>query len=176
MDDKDLSNLITLAAAVVFVISGWAALWIWRARRSGWARLAAVYGAKVSEGRARRFQSVRLLPSRVKYARIINVKTTMDGLQLYPVLLTRFGHEPLLVPWGDIEIFAVETYPADRLYDLRFAAEPQMRMRVGVPVAQAIRRAADNAQYFAEPIPVKPPAAQAIAPKQSPVPHETTAA
>ena len=174
MDDQDLSNLITAAAAVVFFVSGWATFCIWRARRSGWTRLAAVYASKVHDGRPRRFQTMRLLPSRLRYTRQINVKTTMDGLQLYPALPLRFGHEPLLIPWGDIEIFAVETYPADRLYDLQFAGEPHLRIRVGVPVAQAIRRASDNAQYFAEPMPVKPPIATTAV--QAPVPQQTSAA
>jgi hypothetical protein len=135
----------------VFFLSGWATFWIWRARRSGWSRLAAVYASRPREGRPRRFQTVRFLPSKLAYARTINVQTTMEGLMLRPIFFCRFGHEPLLVPWDDIEIFAVDTYPAERLYDLRLAAEPHVRLRIGVKIAQAIRRAADNARYFIEP-------------------------
>ncbi len=152
MDDNTLSSLITVAALVVFLISGWATFWIYRARRGGWNRLAAAYASpRRRDAMPRRWQSVTLKPAGVGYRWIINLRLTVDGLYIYPMFPFSFGHEPLLVPWDDIEIFAVETYPADRLYDLKFAAEPNVRLRVGVSVAQFIRRAADNVQYFVDP-------------------------
>ena len=161
MDDETLSQLITLTAAAVFTASAWGTLLIWRARQSGWARLSTSYGVqRQPEAPARRWLSARFLPSGHRYPKMLTARLSVDGLYLVPVWFCRCGHFPLLVPWNDIEIEAVETYPADRLYDLRFAAERGVRVRVGVKIAQFIRRAADNSQYFAEPArsPVRSPA------------------
>ncbi len=151
MDDNTLSTLITSVAAVVFFISGWASFWIYRARRGGWNRLAAAYASKPrKDAPPRRWQTITLMPSKVHYRRTISLQLTVDGLYLRPILPFSFGHEPLLIPWDDIEIFAIETYPANRVYDLKFLLEPTVKIRVGVGVAQFIRRAADNVQYFVE--------------------------
>ncbi len=151
MDDTTLSTLITAAAGVCFVLSGWACFWIWRARRGGWARIASIYGCLARrDSQPRRWQSFQMRPAKVGYPGLITLRLTMDGLYAVPSIFVRFGHDPLLVPWDDIEILAVDTYPADRLYDLKFARVPQVRIRVNVAVAQMIRRAADNSQYFAE--------------------------
>jgi hypothetical protein len=152
MDDNTLSSLITASALVVFLVSGWATFWIYRARRGGWNRLAAAYGTQPrKDAMPRRWQSITLMPARVRYRWIISLRLTVDGLYIRPLFPFSFGHDPILVPWDDIEIFAIETYPADRLYDLKFALEPQIKLRVGVAVAQFIRRAADNVHYFVEP-------------------------
>jgi hypothetical protein len=151
MDDSTLSLVITYSAAACFLISAWAVFWIWRARRSGWVRLAAVYPSPVRrDSTPRRWQSGLLLPSGVGYPNLLVFRTCVEGLYAAPVLPVRIGHDPVLVPWNDIEIFAVDTYPADRLYDLKFARMPQVRIRVNVAMAQLIRRAADNSQYFEE--------------------------
>ena len=152
MDDNTLSQAITAAAAATFCLSAWATFWIWRARRGGWARVAAVYPTlvRVRDSMPRRWQSVRMMPQKLDYPGLVTLRMTVEGLSLAVGIPVRFGHEPILVPWDDIEIFAVDTYPADRLYDLSFARVPQVRMRVGVAAAQLIRRAADNSRYFVE--------------------------
>ena len=151
MDDNTLSLLITWAAAACFAASSWAVFWIWRGRRGGWARLAGAYKSpRRRDSAPRRFQSFEMMPSGVGYPGLVTLRMTVDGLYAVPSWLVRFGHDPLLVPWDDIEIIAVDTYPADRLYDLKFVRVPQVRARVGVGVAQLIRRAADNSQYFLE--------------------------
>ncbi|HEX8323251.1 MAG TPA: hypothetical protein VF595_04985 [Tepidisphaeraceae bacterium] len=154
MDDNVLSLLITVGAALAFLLSAWATFWIWRGRHGGWARLAAAYPAKGRrDAPARRWQSLTMRPARVAYPGLITLRLTVDGLHAVPLLPVRFGHEPILVPWDDIEIIAVDTYPADRLYDLKFAKVPQVHARVNVTVAQFIRRAADNSHYFADAMP-----------------------
>lgn len=151
MDDATLSMLITAFALAAFLVSGWATFWIWRARRSGWSRLAAHYASlSRRDSMPRKWMSIQFRPSHLHYPKLITTRLTVDGLYLVPNLLCRFGHDPLLVPWTDIEIFAIETYPADRLYDLKFAKDANVRMRVGVAMAQFIRRAADNSVYFSE--------------------------
>lgn len=151
MDDNTLSSLITLAATIVFLISGWAVLCIYRARRGGWARLSAVYTTRPrKDSIPRRWQSLTLMPTRCRYRWIISMRLTVDGLYLRPIIPFRFGHDPILIPWNEIEILVVETYPANRLYDLKIARVPQIRIRVGVTVAQFIRRAADNVHYFVQ--------------------------
>lgn len=152
MDDNMLSSLITLIATIIFLISGWAVLWIYRAQRGGWTRLSSVYGTtRRNDSIPRRWQSLTMMPSRCRYRWIISMRLTVDGLYIHPMIPFRFGHDPILIPWEDIEIFAVETYPADRLYDLKTARVPQIRIRVGAGVAQFIRRAADNVHYFVQP-------------------------
>ena len=161
MDDTTLSNLITAAAGVCFVLSGWACFWIWRARRGGWARIASLYGTvSRRDSLPRRWQSFGFRPAKVNYPGLITLRLTVDGLYAVPSILVRFGHDPILVPWDDIEIMAVDTYPADRLYDLKFARVPQVRIRVNVAVAQMIRRAADNSRYFDQPEDTRPAAAR----------------
>ena len=173
MDDETLSMLITAAAMAAFVVSGWATFWIWRARRSGWSRLAALYGTHSrSDSMPRKWLSAQMKPSGVHYPKLLTARLTVDGLYLVPNLFCRFGHDPLLVPWNDIEIFAIETYPADRLYDLKFAKEANVRIRIGVTIAQFIRRAADNSVYFAEEHSVHAatrPVASRVAPAGAPV-------
>ncbi|MGC4030823.1 MAG: hypothetical protein QM754_03615 [Tepidisphaeraceae bacterium] len=151
MDDPTLSLIITSASAVCFVLSAWATFWIWRARRGGWMRLASTYPTpKRRDSNARRRQSVTLMPSGIGYPAVMTFRLTVDGLYARPGLVVRFGHDPVLIPWDDIEIFAVDNTPAHRLYDLKFARLPQVRMRVGAEVATLIRRAADNSHYFQE--------------------------
>jgi hypothetical protein len=152
MDDETLSNTMTLTAMVIFLISGWATFWIWRARHSGWIKLAERYPAlqRPTGTLPRRWLSATLKPADTFYPRLLTARLTMNGLHLAPNLLCRFGHDPILIPWDDIEIFAIETYPADRLYDLKFGRLPHIRVRVGVTVAQFIRRAADNSHYFSD--------------------------
>lgn len=151
MDDPTLSLVITSAAAVCFVLSAWATFWIWRARRGGWMRLANTYpSAKRKDSNARRRQSVTLMPSGIGYPGLMTFRLTVDGLYAQPARLVRFGHDPVLIAWDDIEIFVVDNTPSHRLYDLKFAKVPQVRMRVGAEAATLIRRAADNSQYFQE--------------------------
>ena len=151
MDPALLSQLITLSALLMFVISGWAVYWIWTAKRSGWMRLAASYVDQQGyHTTPHRFEKIRLLPAHVMYWHTVNVCCGIDGLHIWTLLPCRFGHESLMVPWDDIDILAVETYPADRVYDLEFSKVPGVRLRVGVHVAQQIRRATDNVQYFVE--------------------------
>ncbi len=150
MDDQTLSSLITLAALIIFAISGWAAMWLFRAQRSGWMKLASIYGtSRKYESPVHRWNSIRFMPAKLRYRKVVNFQLTVDGLYLTLIAPFKLGHDALLIPWNDIEIFAVDTYPADRLYDLKFALEPDVKMRVGVAVAQGIRRAADNVHYFA---------------------------
>ena len=171
MDDATLSNILTYGLAAVLLVSAWATLCLVLARRSGWTKLAAAYGGKTrADSTPRRWQTVRLMPADQLYPYCMTIRLTIDGLYLVPSRLCRFGHPPLLVPWDDIEIFAVETYPADRLYDLKLAAEPTVKLRVGVKAAQYIRRAADNAQYF-----VDTPAPQ-VKPQPKPVAAKTISA
>jgi len=169
MDDQTLSNLITITACVAFVTSGWATLLIWRGRRSGWAKLAHAYPAagKPTGSMPRRWLSITFKPAGTVYPRIITARLTVDGLYLVPSLVCRFGHDAMLIPWDDIEIFAIETYPADRLYDLKFARHPQVRLRVSVAIAQFIRRAADNSHYFNDDEPQSHPIPRAPAPRQA---------
>lgn len=156
MDDSNLSLAITWTAAACFAVSAWAVFWIWRARRSGWTRLAATYPSPSRrDSMPRRWQGAMLMPSGVTYPGLMTFRLCVDGLYAAPLFAVRVGHDPVLVPWDDIEIFAVDTYPADRLYDLKFARLPQVRIRVGVAMAQLIRRAADNSRYFAEAPPVR---------------------
>ena len=175
MDDTTLSQLITIAAAGVFLICAWATFWIWRARESGWARLASHYGVRPRrDSMPRRWQSIRFMPSHLNYVGMMTFRLTVDGMYAVPMLPCRFGHEPLLIPWDDISILAVDTYPADRLYDLQTSREPHVRMRVGVKAAQFIRRAADNSQYFAgQAVPASPRARPLPSPK--PRMHEPVA-
>jgi len=154
MDDQTLSSLITLSALAIFAVCAWSAYWLWRGALSGWARLASVYGSeRRTDSSPRRGQTLCLMPGGLKYRWVASVRLTVDGFYLSLAAPFSLGHEPLLIPYNDIEIFAVETYPADRLYDLKFAHEPGIRIRVGVAIAQGIRRAADNVQYFAPPTP-----------------------
>lgn len=155
MDDNVLSLIITCSAAVGFTVSAWATFWIWRGRHGGWARLAAAYpAAGRADAAPRRWQTLTLRPAGIGYPGLVTLRLTVHGLHAVPLWPVRFGHDPVLVPWDDIEIFAVDTYPADRLYDLRFAKVPQVQARVNVNVAQFIRRAADNSRYFADPTPI----------------------
>jgi len=176
MDDTTLSQLITYAASAVFLVCAWATFWIWRAREAGWTRLAAQYGTKPRrDAMPRRWQTVRFMPSHLGYPGVMTFQLTVDGLYAVPTLLCRFGHDPLLIPWDDISILAVDTYPADRLYDLQLAREPRVRIRVGVKVAQFIRRAADNSQYFANPAVRAVKALPAPHPRPASLKHESVA-
>ncbi|MBC7785330.1 MAG: hypothetical protein H7144_15970 [Burkholderiales bacterium] len=156
MDDQTLSSLITLCSLAVFAVSAFAAFWMWRARRSGWATLADAYGARpTKDSTPRRGESIVIRPSKLGYPWMVTARLTVDGLHMSLMRPFNLGHEPLLIPWNDIEIFAVDTYPADRLYDLKLSHEPNLKIRIGVALAQGIRRAADNVQYFVPPTPPK---------------------
>ena len=152
MDDSQLSTCITLTAAAAFLISGWALACVTLARRSGWMRLARAYRHR---GRvystAHRFKTVRFEPTTTWYPAGVTLRYAVEGMAVAASPLFRPGHPPLLIPWDQMEIYLVDHEQAKKTYDLCFAQVPGVRVRVSVKIAQQIRRAADNAQYFLEP-------------------------
>lgn len=149
MSPAQVSAILTLAALATFVVSGWAVYWIWTARRSGWTRLATIYPYRPTQlGAAHRFVSIQFLPTDIRYPRLITFHCTVEGLHIVPILPCRFGHERLLIPWDEIQITNGDVAHHDRTYDLQFARVHHLHIRIGVHMAQHIRRAADTADYF----------------------------
>ena len=97
-------------------------------RLGGWHRLAYRYRlSSTFSGKVWRFQSGRF--NWAAYNNCLSVGANGKGLYLAPLFLFRFGHPPLLIPWGDITVekkkFLAWTYS-----DLLFPGVPGVRLRI----------------------------------------------
>ena len=93
----------------LFAVALWLLVAALIALVGGWGSLASAYGApegfELDRAARFRFRSIQLrrgmlLPA--NYSSIITVGLTEAGLYLVPLMLFRFRHPPLLIPWREI--------------------------------------------------------------------------
>jgi hypothetical protein len=114
----------------------WMVLTQFVARISGWRSLAEAYPSIADPtGPLLRFQSAGLRMGS-NYGGILNVATDAQGISLSVVLLFRFGHPPVFVPWGDIQAEMVEGF--SRGVRLRFSRKPNVPMVISRSLAERI--------------------------------------
>jgi hypothetical protein len=97
-----LEALVSLTMGVGF-LSGFAVLWCWMcwflSRIGGWASLAGVYPAgDPPAGPSYDWRSLRIAPL-TGYNNCMNVRLSPQGIYMMPLVLFRFGHRALLIPW-----------------------------------------------------------------------------
>jgi hypothetical protein len=110
------------------VVGCWLFVTFLLSRLGGWHRLAARYrlSGTFSE-KVWRFQSGKF--NWAGYNNCLSVGANEKGLYISPLFIFRFGHPPLLIPWGDIKVsrkkFLAWTYSV-----LRFSKVPGTRLRI----------------------------------------------
>ncbi|MCH9807411.1 MAG: hypothetical protein K0U74_06750 [Alphaproteobacteria bacterium] len=96
--------LVFAGFAIVFPLF-WMAIVFLLSRIGGWSSLA----SRFSVDRDRKVSGDRFGLTSVQfglfgsYSNCIDVVISRNGLYLRPMVLFRFGHEPLLIPWTEIE-------------------------------------------------------------------------
>lgn len=72
------------------------------AKTGGWAAFARKYPATIQpDGVLFRAQSLRI--GRARYTNVLNFVISPTGLYMEPQWLFRFGHQPILLPWREIQ-------------------------------------------------------------------------
>ena len=93
---------IVMAMAGSFVLL-WLSVSMLSAKLGAWSKLSNSYAAYgLPTGKMFRFRSARL--GKVNYNNALNVQVSSRGLYLVPIILFRFGHPPILIPWRDIRL------------------------------------------------------------------------
>ncbi|MEL6615716.1 MAG: hypothetical protein AAFQ43_08265 [Bacteroidota bacterium] len=135
MSDTVLVPLIVVGFAVVFPLF-WLGI-VGLIGRLGWGPLAEAFPAEdwPEEGYRVRFQSARIGAS--SYGNALHAVATDDGLYLRPMLLFRFGHAPVFIPWR--AFVSVQTVAFGRRFVLRGAPDLVLYGRL----AKAVEAAAD---------------------------------
>lgn len=132
-----------------------AAVWVWTAiipsllgfyvflgyaigRVSGWTQLGRYYGAPLEPTANRiRFQSADLRKW-FGYSGCLTFSSLPEGLFLAAPLIFRLGHPPLLFPWSEIHVDAVQVFKMDYL-ELRFQQMPEIPLRIRPKLAMKIQ-------------------------------------
>lgn len=93
----------TIVAALALFSAAWGGLGWLLARVSGWRRLGRAFAAPgpAPAGRRRRFQTAHF-GWFAHYERCLLLILAEPGLYLRPMVIFRFWHPPLLIPWGAI--------------------------------------------------------------------------
>jgi hypothetical protein len=101
-------GVIGIAAFAGFCVF-WCMISALTARMGGWNALAKRYGVSIiPAGTVYRWQSMKI-GAMASYNGAMNVSVSPRGLCLFPVLVFRFGHKPLLIPWSDVRIETEES-------------------------------------------------------------------
>lgn len=91
-----------MAFVGVFILI-WCSVSLLSAKFGRWNQLASKYAATgIPTGKMYRFQSAKL--GNVKYKNALNLHVSSRGLYMVPMVLFRFGHPPVLVPWRNIRL------------------------------------------------------------------------
>ena len=129
-------ELLVLVILVCWVIISYVI-----AHMGGWFRLARFYRFSGEFlGERWRFQSAQMR-WKVGYNNCLTVGASPEGLYLSVMFILRFGHPPLLVPWGDISVKVIKGffYP---VLEFRFQQGPAIPLRVSEKLGQKIRASA----------------------------------
>ena len=95
---------------------------------SGWATLAEHFHFQEKfEGRYYRFQSARL--NKVNYSSTLEIGMNEMGLYMVPIILFRLFHQPLFIPWVEIEAEPFKAF-FFKGYRLRFRSYPDITLEV----------------------------------------------
>jgi hypothetical protein len=113
---------IVILAALVLLVLLWGAICFGLAAAGGWRLLASRYrAAEPPYGMPHRRVAARI--GRLDYGSTLTVYVAADGLFLVPMMLLRFGHPRLFIPWSAVT--ARE--------ELRFTRRPSVRLSIGQP-------------------------------------------
>ena len=109
----------------IFFLLLWLAVSFFVACLGGWRELARHYRAGTPFlGKKFWFQSARL-KRWTNYNNALTVGGNPQGLYLSQLVIFRFGHPPLFMPWTDITVLKIEGRLGSR-YELRFARCPEV--------------------------------------------------
>lgn len=97
--------LIAIPLCLVFmVVFTWVAHNMLVSWAGGWGRLSAAYEASGPPARTTWPGCSAWLGGRANYKGVLEIGVSDRGLHLTAAKVYRFGHPPLLVPWGDLEV------------------------------------------------------------------------
>jgi hypothetical protein len=109
----------------------------------GWRRLAASYVSTGGEsGTTFRFRSAKL--GVVDYSNCLTFTASRSGLLIAVLLPFRLAHPTLFIPWREIAATSHSGWTKNYV-ELRFAKEPNVRMRLSRRLAEDLMAAGGNA-------------------------------
>jgi len=105
---------------------------------SGWSQLTARFDLQGEfQGRIWRFQSARM--NRVSFRAALSIGAGRGGLYLVPMLLWRPFHNPLLIPWGEVQAEPLKR-SWFRGYRLTFRSCPEVRLDLSGRTFEAVKK------------------------------------
>ncbi|MFH1286356.1 MAG: hypothetical protein ABII02_01230 [Candidatus Magasanikbacteria bacterium] len=107
MDIFNFSGIHPVFIGIFFVLAFlvfWAGIVVLTSRLSRWNKLAEVYPDVTTggDGEKKMFGGARM-NNIANYNGTITFEATSAGLRMKQIIIFRFGHENLLIPWSDIE-------------------------------------------------------------------------
>jgi hypothetical protein len=137
----NLTPYVVLVVVITFPIILWCFVMAVAGRISGWIALAMKYRAtKPFDGPCWHFQHAQLRWL-TNYSGVLTVGANSTGIYLSPMLLFRFGHPRLFIPWTDMRIEMKRTFWSGKHMEIRFPEMPGMVIRLTEKLAQKIATA-----------------------------------
>ncbi len=137
-----LNHLNPLNWAIFFLFF-WLLLNFIVSRLTGWAQMAAHYrNAGNIPGKVWRFQTITTRWG-MGYKGCTNVGADSRGIYFSFGFLFRFGHPPLLVPWGDITI-TEKQITRTKMLELRFRKTRDLPIRISADLGAQLAMAAGS--------------------------------
>jgi hypothetical protein len=129
---------LIVLAIVVFDVILYCGILAAAARMSGWTALAQKYRAtKPFEGIRWHFQHAQMRWL-TNYSGVLNIGANSDGLYLAPMLLFRFGHARLFIPWAETRIEMKKSFWSGKYMEICFPEMPGLVIRLTERLAQKI--------------------------------------
>ena len=130
---------------LIFVVVGWCLLMAVFARIGGWKTLSDSYRAQYSfEGPKLKFKSASLRWS-INYGNCLFIGVDNKGLHISVLVLFRYGHPALFIPWTDISYTTGRKFWFN-IVKFTFSQQPAIPFTVSERLAQKIFQARAAAQ------------------------------
>ena len=112
------------------------------AHMSGWSGLARVYYFP-GEFQGKRWSLESAMLNLVRYKSCLVVGANGEGLYLRPIIVFRFGHPPLFIPWSEISVQPVKSIFFGHS-ELCFQQVPRTSLKIGKGLADRLVTAASD--------------------------------
>ncbi|MCB1044704.1 MAG: hypothetical protein KDC35_17305 [Acidobacteria bacterium] len=125
---KSLLNVLFLFGFAAVFVGVWIRFLHTSSLNSGWTQLANQYHCKQPfKGTTARFQSAVL--NGVSFTGLLVLGANNHGLFMEPIPPFRLFHKPLLIPWTELQIEPLSSFPFKR-YLVLFKSQPDITMEV----------------------------------------------
>jgi len=134
----NLTPYFILLAVIASYVILWCGIMAVAARMSGWIALAQKYRTTGPfTGSCWHFQHAQMRWL-TNYSGVLTIGANGDGLYLSPMLLFRFGHARLFIPWTDMRMEMKKSFWSGQHMEIRFPEMPGLVIRLTDKLARKI--------------------------------------